>query len=327
MGAMQAQDYAMAKWAIGVRLPNSTDKIVAAAIDKGEIIRTHLMRPTWHFVSSDDIYWMLDLTAAGIKNSMKSRHEQMGLTKSVFSKTAKIIEKELRDENHLTRDELVLKFNIAGISTGNNRASHIFFRLELDQLICSGSSKNGKPTYALLEERVPKKKSVPRDDALARLAGKYFSSHGPATLNDFIWWSGLSVKDARLATETVKDKFTIEQIDSQFYFFPDSFPPAKSAADSMYLLPAFDEFIISYKDRKASLTSEDHTKAVSNNGIFHPVIVSGGEVIGTWRRTVNKNKIEMETKLFNPAPASVEKKVERAFGLFKNFLNGAVKSS
>ena len=183
MGAMQAQDYAMAKWAVGVRLPDSTDTVIESAIDKGEIIRTHVLRPTWHFVSSGDIYWMLALTAPHIKASLKSRHKELELTETIISKSHTIIEKALAGGKHATREELITKFEKADIATDNNRASHIFLRAELDGIICSGATKNKKQTYALLEERVPKTKSLNRDEALTALAEKYFSSLSIAFVN------------------------------------------------------------------------------------------------------------------------------------------------
>ena len=170
MGAMQAQDYLMAKWAIGVRLKDPTDKKVESAIDKGEILRIHILRPTWHFVSADDIYWMLQLSASKIKSSLKSRHSQLELTESVISKCNLIIEKSLSNGSNLTRDELADEFHKTGLRTDENRLSHILFRSEMDGIICSGPIKKNKLTYALLNERVPIKKELSKDESLAELA-------------------------------------------------------------------------------------------------------------------------------------------------------------
>ncbi len=217
MGAMQAQDYAMMKWAVGVRLPGATDQAVEDAISKGEIIRTHLLRPTWHLVSADDIYWMLELTAPNIKASMKSRHKDLRLSESVLAKSNAIIEKTLTGEKHLTRDVLAGEIKKAKIPTDENRLSHLLMWAELSGIVCSGAVQKGKQTHTLLEERVPKPKSMTKEDALAKLAQKYFTSHGPATLQDFVWWSGLSVGDAKQALDTVKTELASETIDSQTY--------------------------------------------------------------------------------------------------------------
>ncbi|MDP4208282.1 MAG: winged helix DNA-binding domain-containing protein [Bacteroidota bacterium] len=321
MGAMQAQDYAMSKWAIGIRLPNSTDTIIESAIDNGEIIRTHLLRPTWHFVSSDDIYWMLDLTAPQIKTITKSRNKDLGLTETVFKQSNSIIEKVLRDGNHLTREELVAEFVKAGIPVDNNRASHLLLRAEIEGLLCSGKTKANKQTYALLPERVVKTRNLTRDEALAELARKYFISHCPATLQDFVWWSGLSVSKAKQAMETIKSGFISETINDKTYWFTNSFSISGSDKDKIHLLPAYDEFIISYRDRTPSLPFEFHKKAVSNNGLFWPTIVINGQVTGIWKRTIKKDKVLLETNFFDPQNNAAKNGILKAFSPFGMFIN------
>ena len=324
MGAMQAQDYAMAKWAIGVRLPNSTEQVIETAIDNGEIIRTHLLRPTWHLVSADDIYWLIELTAPNIKASVKSRHNQLGLSETIIAKSKSIFENTLRGGKHITREELVAELRKAGIATDENRAYHLFAQAELDGILCSGATRNGKQTYALLEERVPKTRTLDKDATLAALARKYFSSHGPATLQDFTWWSGLSASNAKLALELVKSDFISEIIDSQTYWFPDFSAIPKIDHKAVYLLPAYDEFIISYKDRSASLLFENHNKTVSNNGIFRPVIVVDGQVMGTWKRVIKKGKVIVETELFNLLNQTTISLIEKAAIPYGHFLGKQV---
>jgi hypothetical protein len=320
MGAMQAQDYAMAKWAIGVRLPNSTDQAIETAINNGEIIRTHLLRPTWHLVSADDIYWMLELTAPQIKASLKSRHKELELSEAVFTKSNTIIEKALRSGKHLVREELLAKLGKAKIATDENRASHLLLRAELDGIVCSGATKAGKQTYTLLEERFPKAKPLTKDEALAKLAKKYFTSHCPATSQDFVWWSGLSVGEAKHALEMVKSDFVSETIDAQTYWITNAFSIPKAGKEFVYLLPAYDEFIISYKDRSASLPLENHNKTVSNNGIFRPTIVINGQVTGMWKRTIKKDNVIVETEFFKQANKTTKSLIEKAAIRFGYFL-------
>jgi hypothetical protein len=167
--------------------------------------------------------------------------------------------------------------------------------------------KGGKQTYALLDEWVPKTKSLPKEEALAKLAARYFSGHGPATLPDFIWWSGLPVNSARQALESVKRDFHSEIIDSQTYWFSGALSAANPAKEAAYLLPAFDEFIISYKDRRASLPHENHHKAVSNNGIFHPIIIVNGQVTGVWKRTIKKGGAGAPVSGSNPLTGTAER--------------------
>ena len=304
LGAMQAQDYPMAKWAIGVRLPHSTNRTIEAAINKGEIIRTHLLRPTWHFASAEDVRWMLELTAPQIRSSMVGRHREMGLTGPVLKKSYTVMEKALRGGMHLPRDELIAELGKAKIATDGGHASHLFLSAESEEIICSGGLKDGRQTYALLDEWVPKTKSLPKEEALAKLAARYFDGHGPATFQDFVWWSGLPVNHARQALESVKREFRFETIDSQTYWFSGAFSAAKPPAESAFLLPAFDEFLISYKGRLASLPHENHHKAVSNNGIFYPIIVVNGRVTGTWKRIIKKSQAR-------PSPTIQKKYFER----------------
>lgn len=320
MGAMQAQDLAMAKWAIGIRLPNSTQKNIDEAINKGEIIRTHVLRPTWHFVSSDDIYWMLELTAPQIKTIAKSRHATLGLTADVLKKANMLIIKALSGGKHLTREALMAILNKAKITTDIYRSSHIMLCAELDGIVCSGAAQGNKPTYALLSERVKQKKSLTREEALAQLAQRYFVSHCPATLQDFIWWSGLSVKDARHGLEMVKSNFITETIGTETYWLTNTFNISKNKS-SLYLLPAFDEFIISYRNRSASLPLDHHKKAISSNGIFRPVIVLNGQVIGLWKRAIKKDKLSIEANLFQSQHKSIIKLIEEAAEKFESFLD------
>jgi len=325
MGAMQAQDFNMAKWAVGIRLNNSTDKLIQSAIDKGEILRTHLLRPTWHFVSSEDIYWILQLTSQQIKNSMKSRDKILGLTDTIYKKSNTTIEKTLYGGKHLSRESLITELVKAGMAVDDNRASHLLMRAELDGIICSGKSKANKQTYALLSERVLKTKTLKRDEALAELAQRYFTSHCPATLQDFVWWSGLSVSDSKQALEMIKSKFVSETIDNQTYWFKHSFSFPKFEKDLIYFLPAFDEFIISYKNRSASLPYQNHIKTVSNNGIFRPIIVKNGQVIGIWKRIIKNDKVMLQTEYFNLPGSKVQNKVLQSFTSFAQFVNKEVK--
>ena len=319
MGAMQAQDYLMAKWAIGVRLKDPTDKKVESAIDKGEILRIHILRPTWHFVSADDIYWMLQLSASKIKSSLISRHSQLELTESVISKCNLIIEKSLSNGLSLTRDELADEFHKTGLRTDENRLSHILFRSEMDGIICSGPIKKNKLTYALLHERVPIKKELSKDESLAELAKRYFNSRCPATLEDFIWWSNLTIKDARKAIDLVKSDFFLETMGSTKYLIPNSYSKPTLEKASVHLLPAYDEFLISYRDRSSSLSEVNNKRTVSDNGIFYPTIVVNGRVTGLWKRTFQKNKVIVSVSFFKPTDDSTIKKIEikvRDFGRF-----------
>lgn len=323
MGAMQAQDYAMSKWAVGVRLPGTTEKEVEAAIDKGQIVRTHVLRPTWHLVAAEDIYWMLQLSQPNIGVALRSRHKELELSDKIITRTNKLIGKLLDGDRHLTREEIVDGFKKAKIATNDNRASHILLHAELAGIIASGKGSNGKHTYALLAERVKKKKELHHEEALAMLAQRYFTSHGPATLADFTWWSGLKIKDARLALELNSQLLHSEKINNQEYWSGNKIPASKNKP-AIHVLPAFDEFLISYKDRSASLLKEHQPKAFSVNGIFWPTIMVNGQVKGLWKRSIKNDTVHLEFNLFRDEKvnAALLKKAAESYG---NFLGKPVK--
>ena len=327
MGAMQAQDYAMAKWAIGQRLPGSTDASVEAAYNRGDILRTHLMRPTWHFVSADDISWMLDLTAPRIKQALKAREKQLELNETIYSKSRDMLERMLSDGLSMTREELIQEFANIHIQTNENRLSHILMWAELDGIICSGPIRKNKLTYSLLADRVPNKKTVTRDEALAMLAMRYFNSHGPATLRDFVWWSGLSVTEARKALEMIKTSFQSETIGTETYWFAGELKNTHPLSPSVHLLPAYDEYLISYTDRSAALATVHNKKTISNNGIFHPVIVVNGQVEGLWKRNTVRDMVKIETSHFQLHDPETRQGIENEAARYGHFLDKRVELS
>jgi hypothetical protein len=326
MGAMQAQDYAMSKWAVGLRLPGSTDRLIEQAISAGEVLRTHLLRPTWHLVAAADLAWMLALTAPRIRAGLKSRLRDLGLTDDLLAKCNDLIGNALNDGKHLTRDEIVAELHAAGIATDGNRASHILMQAELSGLVCSGAVRNGKQTYALLAERLPQTPPLTRSEALAALAKRYFTGHGPATLQDFTWWSGLAAGEARKALEMVKADFVSETIATQTYWFSAELQLPQNTADTVHLLPAFDEFLISYTDRRASITMDDHRRAVSSNGIFWPIIVVNGQVVGLWKRAIKKDTVSVEMEFFQPASPTQKDLIEIAIREYACFVGNQAKT-
>lgn len=319
MGAMQAQDFAMVKWAVGLRLVKSCESDIDAALDNGTILRTHLLRPTWHLVAAEDIHWILNLSAPQIQNLAKLRYKELELTREVFSKSYKVIESALKTNESCSRERLKNKLESAGIDTNNQRLSYLLLNAEIQGIICSGKIDGRKTTYALLDQRVPEKKVLPREEALAALALRYFNSHGPATLKDFVWWSGLSVSDSRAGIEEVKSELISESIEGNVYFLHPSLSQVPDKKSSLYLLPAFDEYFISYTDRSAVLAKEHHARAASSNGIFWPIIVYNGKIRGTWKRTIKRDKVVVESSFFSPPSGNLLQKAKtqaRHYGKF-----------
>lgn len=320
LGAMQAQDYTHAKWAVGLRLPGSTDADIEAAIDRGDIVRTHVLRPTWHFAAAEDIRWMLALSAPQIRTSVTAMNKQLGLDEALFKKTNAFIAKTLEGGDQLTREEIMAELAKTGITANNLQATHIMFQAELDAIVCNGSRRGKQFTYVLLDERVPPGKMLARPDAIAELARRYFTSHAPATLADFQWWSGLRAADARAGLEAMQPYLVKEIVENQTYWIPNDFKPKKTEPLNLHLLPAFDEFLVSYKDRSASLAPSRKVQTITGNGIFKPVVAVNGWVKGIWQRTFKKDSIVVEKEMFEELNAAEHEAFEEAVERFKAFV-------
>ena len=296
LGAVQAQDFNAAKWALGLRMPGITDADIERAFNIGNILRTHIMRPTWHFVAPEDIKWITELTAPRVKAQCAFMNRKMELDEAIFKKCNKIIIKALTGHKYLTRSALGVVLQKAGVAVDEFRLMCIVMRAELDAIICSGPRVGKQFTYALLEERAPKSKILKPEGALAELTKRYFVSHGPATLQDFIWWSGLTTTDAKMGVETVK--LQKEIIDGQIYWYADSMNLQKNTS-GIYLLPIFDEYIIAYKDRTAVFDGHKFGKVIQRgNMISNNTIIENGKVTGTWKRTLMKDKVVVEPITF-----------------------------
>jgi len=298
LGAIQSQDFQMSKWALGSRLSNTPEQQITQAFNEGKILRTHLLRPTWHLVPATNIRWMLELSAPQIKTILRFAHKELELTDGLLIKCINLIGNALEKHRYLKRESLVQLLEKSGISTRDNRASHIFLAAELEGIICSGPDANKKTTYALLADRAPVSPPFNRKEALTNLASIYFSSRGPATLEDFIWWSGLRKQDAQLALNEVKSNLHSEKWDEKTYWFSNF--PNTNIEERIHLLPAFDEYLIAYKNRNHVIPQTQYKKAISNNGIFRPIIVLDGDAIGIWKRTLKRNTANIEVTLFSP---------------------------
>jgi hypothetical protein len=256
LGAIQAQDYAGAKWSVGLRLPGCTDAAIEQALETRAIVRTWAMRGTLHFVSAADIRWMLALMAPRIIANNAGRYKQLGLDEPTLARSNDVLVEALKDGKRLTRKELLPILRQKGISTEGHRASHMLQRASLDGLICQGVMRRNDPTYMLLDGAIPKCRRMERDEALAELANRYFASRGPATLQDYIWWSGLTVADSKAGLEAIESQLIRETISGQTYWRSHSLPAGQEISPTVYLLPGFDEYLLSYRDRSASLDVE-----------------------------------------------------------------------
>jgi winged helix DNA-binding protein len=320
LGAVQSQDYAGAKWAVAQRTKGLADAAIEGAFAKGEILRTHVLRPTWHFVSPMDIRWMLALTAPRVRSAMAYTYRQVGLDTPIFKKSNASLTKALRGNKQLTRSELGHILQNDGIPADGLRVGLLMLRAELDGIICSGARRGKQHTYALLDERAPQAKTRERDEALAELTRRYFRSHGPATLQDFVWWSGLTLNDVRKGIDSVKSQLMCETIDQQTYWFVPSAPKKKSSP-IVYLLQNYDEYTVAYTDR-TSIFDVTHTDKLDPRGniIFQYAIVMDGLVVGTWKRTIKKNEVVIELVPFIMPTADQNQAIIAATQQYGKFL-------
>lgn len=296
-GAVQAQDFSAAEWSVSLRMRDVSKADIDAAFNDGKILRTHVLRPTWHFVLPEDIGWMTTLTAPRIKQAMAYYNRRLELDDKFFGKTHRIITEALAREHFLTRSELAASLARNGIAANGQRLGHIVMQAEIDGLICSGPLYGKQFTYSLIAERSSYAKNLSRDESLALLARRYFTSHGPATLQDFAWWSGLSAEDAKKAAASIRDEFHCETVASKEFLFKEG-PKAKAYIPPVLLLSVYDEYVIAYKDYGPIFI--DKTKSLSNifgNARLDYVIVKDGRIVGTWRRKIGPKKIVIETKL------------------------------
>lgn len=319
-GAMQAQDFAAAKWALGLRLTHATAESVEEAFNQGEILRTHVMRPTWHFVAPEDIRWLLALTAPRVHAFNGSSYQRSGLDKAIFQRSNAILEKALQGGKQLTRTELDTILQQAGIPTQNLGLAYTLMQAELDGIICSGPRRGKQFTYMLLDERVPKTKVLDRDDALAALTKRYFFSHGPAQIQDLVWWSGLTTTDAKRGIELNEDHITSEVIDGKTYWFK-SLQESDATSQTVFLLPAFDEYFVAYKDRSAILDPKYAKHLNAGGGMVNGSLVVRGKMVGGWKRTFQNNGVVISVELYEKIAAVHKRGIKEAAKRYGQFLN------
>jgi hypothetical protein len=315
MGAVQAQDYPAALWGVGLRTHGATQESIQKAIAAKKIVRTWPMRGTLHFVAPSDVRWMLNYLTPRVVARAASRFRQLQLADATFSSSRLVIEKALSGGKFLTREAMYALLERSRISCAGQRGIHILWKLAQEGLICFGPHEGKHPTFVLLDEWIPETRIPSREEAIAILARKFFASHGPATLRDFVWWSGLPVAEARTALEEIKVSFASDVVAKQTYWFPVKSPKSNKAIRTAHLLPAFDEFLVGYKDRSAAVDAKHARRAHPGGGILNPTIVMDGRIIGTWKRTIKQDTVFAQIRSFirlnNDQHRNIEKAVER----------------
>lgn len=322
LGAVQAQDYGSAKWGLAQRTRDATDHDVEREIAAGAIVRTHVLRPTWHFVAPADIYWMLALSAPRVHAANAYSYRELELDDTVFRRSRAVLIRALQGGKQLTRDELGGVLEKARITVKDpRRLAYSMMRAELDGVICSGARRGKQFTYALLEERVSRATIFGRDEALYELAKRYFSTRGPATADDFSWWSGLTKADAKRAAESVASRLQHEVIGGRSYWFPAPIRVVKRRTPLAHLLPNYDEYFIGFRNRTAfgerlqAAGIQARTDALSGH-----ILTINGQIVGGWGRTFRGKKAILRLKQLQALTGAENRAVGVAAERFSAFL-------
>jgi hypothetical protein len=320
-GAMQAQDYPHAKWAVGLRSANAADADIEQAIANRTIVRTWAMRGTLHLVAAQDVRWLLQLVGPRIiARGAADDIRRFALDEVEFAKIDKVLNKILHGKR-LTRKETYAALEQHGIATEGQRGYHILARAGLRGQICFGEWQGKAETFTLLDEWLPPTRMMRRDEALAELALRYFRSHGPATLQDFVWWSSLTVAEARAGLEGARSQLIQETVGDMTYWLPHDSQPDKGKSPGMHLLPGFDEYLLGYADRSLILEKVHNAKVIHSNGIFKPTVVVDGQIVGVWGRASKKAAVAVTPSLFTTLTKTQHKALAAAAARYGAFLD------
>lgn len=313
--AVQAQDYPWAKWALGLRT-GATNAQINELFNAGRILRTHAMRPTWHFVDPADIRWLLALTGPRVHAVNAYYYRKFGLDETLLKKSEALLANILQGGKQLTRTEIAHTLKVAGITANGLQLGYILMSAELNAVICSGALSGKQHTYTLLDERAPKAKPpVSREEALARLATRYFASHSPAQLQDFSWWSGLTAAEAKTGIAGAK----LEQFEQGGKtYWTNANQAAKMPVPTVHLLPNYDEYLIAYKDRSAYATTLIVTPPAEI--FYRHILVVEGKVAGAWRVEAKGKELAVIVTVLVSLTKPQHKALEDAVELYGQFM-------
>ena len=324
LGVVQSQDYAGAKWALALRAPGLRDAEVERACDDGKILRTHILRPTWHFVAPEDLRWMQQLVGPRLKAANSHYCRKSGLDERTLAKSRRIIEGALRNGHYLTRTALAAVLAKNGIKGDRLHLAYLMMDCEIDHVICSGPRQGKQFTYALVEERAPKQRRLAGDESLAELTRRYFTSHGPATVHDFAWWSGLTAGHARRGLEALGKAVASETVkDVTYWSATPKAQPASGAGKrpTVLLLPNYDEYLNALKDRSLAFDPLGPPPGLNAfAGAPHQLVIDG-ILRGAWRRVTTDKSVTVAVKPFRPLAKREKDALAEAVAWHGTFLN------
>jgi hypothetical protein len=323
LGAVQAQEYPLAKWSLGERTTDLTDSTVDDLLRAGRILRTHILRPTWHFVLPADIRWMMKLTEPRIGAALR-RSVFPVPDEQLLGRAFDVIAEALTGGGRLTRAQISKLLIERGLAATDIDTVPFFIRAELDLVIASGGLEGKVQTYALVDERAPKLDAFERDWALAELTRRYFTSHGPATVPDFTWWSSLTAADTRRGIEINGAALERLDVDGTAYWW------AREASDSVatddpspvvHLLQGYDEYIVGYRSPRSAINLSGIAGAtgLSRPPFLHAIVLDT-QVVGWWRRLMQKDRAVIETRLLIDLDRRQREALQAAIDSYSRFL-------
>lgn len=304
LGAVQFQDHALALWSVAQRVPGATVADVQFHLDGGDLLRTHVLRPTWHVVTADDVRWMLALTAPRVHVQNGSYYRRHGLDDDVLARAHEVLRATLADDRHRTRGELAEALADRGIPVGTpNALAYVVMHAELEGVICSGRMRGRRQTYALLDHRAPRAEALTHDAALADLTRRYFTGHGPATLRDLRWWSSLTMAQIERGLELTGDDLHRETVDGRTYLAAGPPPTTLRSGDApvVRLLTPLDEYVVGYSDSRGVIDLSGADAALRDTpGLPTALVVIDGQITGRWRRTVRASHVDIDVVSHRP---------------------------
>jgi hypothetical protein len=323
LGAVQAQDYPAVKWAVAQRTPGLDAAAIERELASGAILRTHVLRPTWHLVLPADVRWMLALTAPRILAQLAHAFRGLQLDARTIARASSILARAVEGGRHLTRPELAAALARGRVDASDpRRLAYILVRAELDAVLVSGAHRGKQATHALLDERAPAAPPLDRDQALAALAVRYLAGHGPASVRDLAWWAGLNLGDARRGVAAA-GPLLARGHDGETWYTAGAPPPRRRATrPAALLLPNYDEYVVGYADRRALFRGApielDRADPRRNIVFHHPVIVDG-KILGVWTRALGKT-VSLTARLFLPLRPPERAAVEAAAARYGRYL-------
>jgi hypothetical protein len=315
---VQAQDAPLAQAMIALRC-QAGEADVRAAIGRGEIVRTHVLRPTWHYVAADDLRWLLALTSPKVESGMAARHRQLGLDEPLIVRGLDAIANALAGHSYADRRHLGTILADAGVLTAGQplfgqQVGHLLMLAELRALICSAPSALAAHRYALVDEVVPVTADRDRGQAIDEIVGRFVAGHGPVALSDLVRWAKVTLAEARTAVDRLAAQVrTIDVGGQQLWYSPAAVLPETRNQDA-WLLSTFDEAFLSYR----TLPWPRSATHPAGSDPYRFAEVGGGVVIhrltdvGAWKRTRRRGLAELSLDVDPRLSGSARQAIDRA---------------